>query len=162
MALTAPPGCPAGHPSDEWEAWATWLLQPASKANLRQVRTHLSPWPRIRATETIDRLAGETKPDGLLACLECPVDATRIFPDNKSLQTHRARTHGHRSAARAYVLDNHCPACRKCFRSRPAAIDHLNHRAVRCRRILEAGGLQALPPDLLAAAEAADRATRQR
>ena len=99
---------------------------------------------------------------GAIICQECPAEAARVFLDEQGHQAHRHREHGHRAAARDFVIDNTCPACGKAFRSRPAAIEHLNRRAVRCRRRLDAGELQKRAPEAIAAADAADRAAELR
>ena len=59
--------------------------------------------------------------------------------------------------ARDFVTDEQCPACGKTFGSRPMAIEHLQCRAPRCRRMMMEGLLPRPSADAIADADDHDR-----
>ena len=65
--------------------------------------------------------------------------------------------HGHRAMAKVFVIDERCPACGKTFGSRPMAIEHLQCRAPRCRRMMLEGLLPRPSADAIADADDFDR-----
>ena len=59
--------------------------------------------------------------------------------------------------ARDFVIDERCPACGKIFGSRPMAIEHLQCRAQRCRRMMIEGLLPRPSAAAIADADDLDR-----
>ena len=73
------------------------------------------------------------------------------------LAAHEEKTHGTRTAARSYVIDVRCPACGLDYGSRPRALRHLAYGSAACRALMLQGQLMPQPPELVAAADEADR-----
>ena len=157
VAAASAPECPDVDPALDWRPWCDWLLGPKAERGIRAARSYASPWPHVVYQEIRDISRGQGAGPGEFICTECPEEAARVFPSRKALMSHRARAHGHRTAARAFVIDNQCPCCGKHFRNRPAAIDHLAHRAARCRRLIESGAVAPCDAAAVAAADQADR-----
>ena len=61
----------------------------------------------------------------------CP-DCKATFRGEAHLATHRQRTHGTLVAARSFVLNSCCPACKKDFHTRPRAIKHVQYQSTKC------------------------------
>ena len=69
----------------------------------------------------------------LQLCPSFPVGA-KTWPDRVALRSHMMSKHGWRNPWRQYVAGSCCPVCRTQFHSRARAVDHLAHRAERCRQ----------------------------
>ena len=74
-----------------------------------------------------------------------------------NLQSFSMREHGWRKPARLYCgADGVCPACNKPYGSRSKALDHLSYRSKKCKAIMQAGELIALPPETVRLLDEAD------
>ena len=62
---------------------------------------------------------------------KCP-ECAAAFRGEAHLATHRQRTHNKLVAARSFVVNSRCPACRKDFHTRPRAIKHVQYQSGRC------------------------------
>ena len=148
-------------PSTDWECWRTLLVTPVGDRAIRLCLKCESCWYEAPSVHTVDMTSGcvSELPENALLCPECPNESVRVFLSEGARQAHRARAHGHRSTARDFVVDERCPACNKTFGSRPMAIEHLQCRAQRCRRMMLDG---MLPRPSAAAIVDADNLDRER
>ena len=150
-----------GDPSTDWERWRTLLVTPVGDRAIRLCLKCESCWYEAPSVHTVDMASGcvSELPENALLCPECPNESVRVFLSEGARQAHRARAHGHRATARDFVVDERCPACNKTFGSRPMAIEHLQCRAQRCRRMMLDG---MLPRPSAAAIADADNLDRKR
>ena len=69
-------------------------------------------------------------------CPSCPADA-KTWPTRAALRSHMMSKHGWRNPWRQFVAGSRCPVCQKQFHTRARAVDHLAHRAERCRQAIQ-------------------------
>ena len=100
-------------------------------------------------------LAGPVPDEAPWVCELCPPESRRCCTTRKGLTAHAYKAHGYQTPARLYVHSATCPVCLKLFTSRTAAINHLGHRASRCKAQL--GTLVPLSAAQLADIELADK-----
>ena len=137
-------------------------LGDATPVGDRAIRLSLKPescWYETPSIHTFDVLntCVDELPSNVLFSPECPSASVRVFTSEKARQAHRARAHGHRTMAREFVTDEQCPACGKTFGSLPMAIEHLQCRAPRCRRMMMEGLLPRPSADAITDADDHDR-----
>ena len=134
-------------------------MTPVGERAIRLCLKCESCWYEAPSVRTVDMTSGcvSELPENALLCPECPNESVRVFMSEGARQAHRARAHGHRSTARDFVVDERCPACSKTFGSRPMAIEHLQCRAQRCKRMMLDGMLPRPPAAAIADADKLDR-----
>ena len=146
-------------PSTDWERWRALIATPVGDRAIRLSLKFESCWYETPSICTVDmsNTCDADLPRNLLLCPECPSECVRVFTSERARQAHRARVHGHRTMARVFVIDERCPACGKTFGSRPMAIEHLQCRAPRCRRMMLEGLLPRPSADAIADADDLDQ-----
>ena len=138
------------------------------------VRQHPGAWKALlkrfrqlsvedsRVDELVQRVvrpAGAPRPEAdPQVCYDCGYACN----SRKALLLHRRQVHAQRSPGFQYVLDGRCPACAGWFHSRLRALHHLEWRSAPCRAKLDAGLLEPLPDDVLAAVDALDAEHRRK
>ena len=75
-------------------------------------------------------------PDLEFLCPSCPAGA-KTWPTRAALCSHMMSKHGWRNPWRQFVAGSCCPVCQKQFHTRARAVDHLAHRAERCRQAIQ-------------------------
>ena len=75
-------------------------------------------------------------PDLEFLCPSCPAGA-KTWPTRAALRSHMMSKHGWRNPWRQFVAGSSCPVCQKQFHTRARAVDHLAHRAERCRQAIQ-------------------------
>ena len=69
-------------------------------------------------------------------CPSCPAGA-KTWPTRGALRSHMMSKHGWRNPWRQFVAGSCCPVCQKQFHTRARAVDHMAHRAERCRQAIQ-------------------------
>ena len=69
-------------------------------------------------------------------CPSCPAGA-KTWPTRAALRSHMMSKHGWRNPWRQFVAGSCCPVCQKQFHTRARPVDHLAHRAERCRQAMQ-------------------------
>lgn len=90
----------------------------------------------------------------------CP-DCSRAFSSSPALKVHQRMRHSRRRRGHAYVIDGRCPACGGEYRTRIRCLEHLERGSARCHAMFDAGKFVPHLEEVLAAADAADRAHRR-
>ena len=150
-------------PSTDWERWRAPIATPVGDRAIQLSLKYESSWYEAPSISTVDlsNTCVTELPENALLCPECPsvcvCVCVRVFTSERARQAHRARAHGHRSVARDFVIGERCPARSKTFGSRPMAIEHLQYRAQRCRRMMSEGLLPRPSAAAIADADDLDR-----
>ncbi len=84
----------------------------------------------------------------------------QVFRTKKGLMNHGTHVHGRKRPATQFVATSVCPGCGNDFRTRLRALAHVEQGSEACRVAVLESGLAPLPPDVVEAADAADRAWR--
>ena len=145
-------------PSTDLERWRALIATPVGDRAIRLSLKFESCWYETPSICTVDMsiMCVADLPRNLLLCPECPNECVRVFTSERA-KAHRVRAHGHRTMARDFVIDERCPACGKTFGSLLMAIEHLQCRAPRCRRMMLEGLLPRPSADAIADADDLDR-----
>jgi hypothetical protein len=152
-------------PETDARPWCTVMMSYPTEWNelVRSYRYYSSTLLVERRRPHFIDASQETAPSGAdpatrHCCSQCPLTRQRVFADARALNSHLARVHGVRRAARRFVSSGVCPACGLDFVTRARAIYHLQISSKQCRARMDAGELQQISPDIAAAIDKLDTA----